>query len=80
VVANPGAYGLTDVTDPCFNGLTVCSNPNQYLFWDGDHPTTYADSLLAAQFQSAIPEPSTLLMLCTSIVGLAGVLRRKMAV
>jgi phospholipase/lecithinase/hemolysin len=80
VVANPGAYGLTDVTDPCFNGSTVCSNPSQYLFWDGDHPTTYADSLLAAQFQSAIPEPSTFLMLCTSMVGLAGVLRRKMAV
>src|SRR5664279_5839102 len=34
VVANPGAYGFTDVTDPCLVGLTPCSNPNQYLFWD----------------------------------------------
>jgi phospholipase/lecithinase/hemolysin len=79
VVANPGAYGLTDVTDPCFNGVTVCGNPDQYLFWDGVHPTTYTDSILAAQFASAVPEPSTLLMLGTAAAGLAGVVRRKLS-
>jgi phospholipase/lecithinase/hemolysin len=79
VVANPGAFGFTDVTDPCLVGLTPCSNPSQYLFWDDLHPTTAADQILAGQFASAVPEPSTFLMLGTGLAGLAGVLRRKLS-
>jgi len=76
--SNPSAYGLTDVTDPCFNGVTVCSDPSQYLFWDGFHPTTAADAIVAQDFEAAAtPEPSTLLLLGTAIPGLMMVVRRR---
>jgi len=60
VIANPGAFGFTNVTDPCFNGITVCANPDQYLFWDLVHPTASAHRILGNAFTSAVPEPATL--------------------
>jgi cholinesterase len=70
VEADPAAYGLTNITDPCFNGSTVCADPNQYLFWDGFHPTTAVDTILADEFQNAAetPEPSSLLLLGTGLM------------
>lgn len=71
--SNPAAYGFTNVTSPCFNGTTVCSNPNQYLFWDTFHPTTAADAILAQDFAAAVeptPEPSALVLAGTGMIGL----------
>ena len=34
VVANPAAYGFTNVTAACFDKVTVCANPNQYLYFE----------------------------------------------
>jgi cholinesterase len=69
VEADPAAFGLTNVTDPCFNGSTVCANPDQYLFWDGFHPTTTVDTIVADDFLQAAetPEPSSLLLLATGL-------------
>jgi phospholipase/lecithinase/hemolysin len=58
--------------------MTVCANPEQYLWWDTFHPTTHGHEILGELFAQAIPEPSTLLLLCTSLVGVAGVMRRRM--
>lgn len=59
VVANPAAYGLSNVTAPCFDGTTVCADPAQYLFWDGLHPTAVGHELIAEGFESVVltPEP-----------------------
>ena len=79
VVANPAAFGFTNVYQPCLVSLTTCSSPNQYLFWDDLHPTTAADRILASRFANAVPEPCTVLMLGTAVAGIAGVLRRKLS-
>ncbi len=79
IVADPGAYGFTNVTDACFNGVTVCSDPNQYLFWDDFHPTAAGHAILA-NFIGAdvVPEPSTFLMLGSGMLALGGFVRRRM--
>jgi phospholipase/lecithinase/hemolysin len=74
---DPGAFGLTNSTDPCLTTTSICSNPNQYLFWDGFHPTTAADAILANEFAAAsTPEPSSIFLLGTGISGLALLVRQ----
>ncbi len=47
IAANPGRFGLSNVTDACFNGVTVCAAPDTYLYFDGVHPTAAGHRLLA---------------------------------
>lgn len=71
LVADPAAYGFTDVQDACFNGTTVCHNPNQYLFFDSFHPTSQADAFAAQGFLSTVvPEPGALALLGFAVLGL----------
>ncbi len=51
VLADPGAFGITDVTDQAKSGDegdpgVVVPNPDQYLFWDNIHPTETFQRLL----------------------------------
>ena len=85
IVADPGRYGLANVTSPCFSGNydtpgTECSDPNSYLFWDTEHPTAAAHALVAdvaydvLQGQSgtlSAPEPATWVMMLMGFAGLA---------
>ena len=77
VDSNPAAYGFTNVTDPCFNGVTVCADPNQYLFWDDIHPTAAADVFLGAEFAAAGPEPSTSVLVFAGLCAFAAAVRRR---
>lgn len=45
VVASPAKFALTNVTQPSQGMIAV--NPDQYLFWDDQHPTTAAHHILA---------------------------------
>ena len=76
VVANPAAYGLSNATDTCFTNAGICSQPEQYLFWDHLHPTTTADTLLAQTFAAAVPEPASTALVALGLVAMA--LRRRM--
>ncbi|MEM7567386.1 MAG: SGNH/GDSL hydrolase family protein, partial [Pseudomonadota bacterium] len=60
VQANPAAFGFANVTDQCIQSacaLSPQSAQNQFLFFDGVHPTTAAHQLLAAATADAIEAP-----------------------
>jgi phospholipase/lecithinase/hemolysin len=68
LTANPGAYGLTNVTDACGAAISMC-DPATALFWDGIHPTAAGHALLAQQmFITAVPEPQTWALLAAGLL------------
>lgn len=77
VLANPAAYGFTNVDDACLFS-PACTDPDSFLFWDLVHPTTYTHALLGAQFAARIanPEPETIVLLLMGLVGLFAARRR----
>jgi phospholipase/lecithinase/hemolysin len=59
IIANPGAYGLTNVTDSAIADGNLSGQG--YLFWDTVHPTTVIQELIGdAAFATVVPEPSSL--------------------
>jgi outer membrane lipase/esterase len=68
VIANPDAFGFTNVTQACLGsgpGGSVCANPNEFLFFDTVHPTAaghfflaqFIDLLLSTDEQGAAVAP-----------------------
>jgi outer membrane lipase/esterase len=79
VVANPGGYSLTNVTDSCINLGAACTAETRYLFWDGIHPTKVGHSIIAdaAYGVLAVPEPETYAMFLAGLGILAVAARRR---
>lgn len=50
MASHPAAFGLTNVVDQCYNNGVVCSQPQQYLFWDFVHPTAQVQSFVALEY------------------------------
>jgi len=71
IVASPGAFGFSNVTTPCFNGVSVCATPGSYAWWDTIHPTAAAHALIATRALAAVPEPGTALLVCAGLAVLA---------
>jgi outer membrane lipase/esterase len=78
IVANPASFGLTNISDAC--GAVLGCDANQYLFWDGIHPTArgqvlIADAMLASV--GAIPEPATVFTMTVGLGLMLVAVRRK---
>jgi outer membrane lipase/esterase len=51
IMGRPSDYGLSNVVDACFDEVAgvVCSNPDEYFFWDDIHPTTHIHQIFAGE-------------------------------
>jgi outer membrane lipase/esterase len=88
VVANPAAFGLSNVSSPCYSGFlffdpnaTECGNPDDYLFWDREHPSAAGQALLArkmlAEVPQPVPEPATISLIAMGLIVIAGMKLRR---
>jgi len=68
VIANPANYGFTNVTTGALEDGNLSGQG--YLFWDEEHPTTVGHQFIAGVAASAVPEPSSLILLGTAVCGL----------
>ena len=57
VVADPAAFGLTTVTTACLTPSTppwTCFHPDEFLFWDGVHPTAAGHAIVAQEARNVL--------------------------
>ncbi|WP_029147900.1 SGNH/GDSL hydrolase family protein [Methylophilus sp. 5] len=70
-VAQALSNGFTNLTDACYNGASLCANPDEYIFWDDLHITTKVHEYLGQRMFAAIspvPEPAQAGLLLAGLV------------
>ena len=86
IVADPGAFDLVNITDPCTDGnvlnpgfLGSCSDSviNQYAFIDDIHPTATVHDIIGNALVSAIPVPAALPLFASGLLVLGVWSRRR---
>ncbi|KAK4046241.1 hypothetical protein OIV83_006220 [Microbotryomycetes sp. JL201] len=56
MTTTPSKYGLKQTLDACYNSTTgkVCSNPEEYLYFDTLHPTTKVMKIMAQEMNGLV--------------------------
>jgi len=81
-VTAPGASVFANVTDACARFVVSATNlgacdPEEFLFWDGIHPTSGGQALIASAMIALVPEPSALALLLVAVAAAALAYRRR---
>ncbi|NNF59752.1 MAG: phospholipase [Gammaproteobacteria bacterium] len=83
MIDNPESFGFSNVDTRCYDedAGTVCGNPEEFVFWDGIHPTAAAHAFLGdlafEQLSSTVvPIPAAVWLFGSALFGLVGVRRR----
>lgn len=87
ILADPMAFGFTNVTDQSYTANaslpdkgSVVPDPDNYLFWDGTHPTRIGHEIIGnaayGVVVAAVPEPAATAAFVVAAIALLAVVRR----
>ncbi len=79
IIANPASAGITNVNTPCLSTqtLSICADPDEYVFWDTIHPTAVGHRLLGEAATAALVPVPAAAWLFASAIALLGWVRRR---
>lgn len=76
---DPESFGFSNIDTPCFDELSgsLCSDPDQYLFWDDLHPTAAGHQVLGEFASTVVPIPPAAWLFASTLLVLGRLRHRR---